>query len=104
MGKKTLTVREVARAMNVHDTNVTRWLRDGILKGRMVKHSWQVDAVDFQSWLGNPDSVHARKIAQEDNREISLVRLPAVPQPLNPPPADTPDVEFLLGELRRKVS
>jgi len=48
---KLLTVKEVADRLRVNDMTVTRYLRDGILKGFKLRRVWRIWESELEKFL-----------------------------------------------------
>jgi len=51
MPHKLLTASQVADLIQVQERTVTRWLRDGYLRGFKLGKEWRVDSIDLESFL-----------------------------------------------------
>jgi excisionase family DNA binding protein len=97
--KRFMTVEDFAKVMNTTLTCVYRWIQDKKLRARYV-----IPEDEIVRWTENDESRQIKKILDIENQCIELMRFEEPPPPLNPLPLSTPDVEFLHGEIQRKVS
>lgn len=50
-GPKFLTPLQIADALQLNETTITRWLRTGRLRGFKVGKEWRVSSDDFDAFL-----------------------------------------------------
>ena len=49
--EKLLTPAQVAGRLQIHERTVTRWLRDGYLRGFKLGKEWRIAPADLQSFM-----------------------------------------------------
>ena len=49
--EKLLTPAQVAERLQVHERTVTRWLRDGYVRGFKLGKEWRIAPADLQSFM-----------------------------------------------------
>ncbi len=49
--EKLLTSAQVAGRLQIHERTVTRWLRDGDLRGFKLGKEWRIAPADLQSFM-----------------------------------------------------
>jgi excisionase family DNA binding protein len=57
--EKLLTPPQVAGLLQIHERTVTRWLRNGYLRGFKIGKEWRVSARDLDSFLEQSANVPA---------------------------------------------
>lgn len=48
-----LNVRQIAKILQVNPSTVTKWLRDGTMRGYKSGKQWRILEQDFYEWLEN---------------------------------------------------
>ena len=48
---KLLTPTQVAEHLQIHERTITRWLRDGYLRGFKLSKEWRISAEDLQLFM-----------------------------------------------------
>jgi len=51
MTHKFLTPNQVADVLQIQERTVTRWLRDGYLRGFKIGKEWRIDSLDLNRFL-----------------------------------------------------
>ncbi len=49
--EKLLTPAQVADRLQIHERTVTRWLRDGYLRGFKLSKEWRIAPADLESFM-----------------------------------------------------
>jgi excisionase family DNA binding protein len=49
--EKLLTPAQVANRLQIHERTVTRWLRDGYLRGFKLGKEWRIAPADLESFM-----------------------------------------------------
>ncbi len=49
--QKLLTPAQVAERLQIHERTVTRWLRDGYLRGFKLGKEWRIAPADLESFM-----------------------------------------------------
>lgn len=99
-----LSIEEAAARLKTTKFNVGYWIHTKKLAATKVNGRWLIAEKNLRPWLENPESLRAMALIEQDKAPVVLLKRPKHPAPLNPLPNNTPDVDFLLGELRRKVA
>jgi excisionase family DNA binding protein len=101
----TLTIREAAEKIGVAPYTISYWVKCKKLPAKKVGKMWMLNESDLQKFMQTDEATVAAAITLErDRTPINLFNLPPAAESANPnPAADRADVEFLVGEMRRKV-
>jgi excisionase family DNA binding protein len=58
---KLLTPAQIAEALQLNESTITRWLRKGRLRGFKVGKDWRVSATDLDAFLEEHANVPAKR-------------------------------------------